>query len=357
MKSKRISPLLLAAICFLSGVSARSENLNDILNQITSDLEKKKDSGTTDSTNIQSTNESAQEDAASGTPMRPTSPKAYSGRVAFLDMNEIFTAFYKTQRAEEKLNVERAAAKKELDARVDELRQAMDEINALTAQIEKPASSAQTIQRSTMIRDQKVGAARTLDRQITEFRSSREKELQATFVAFRKSIIDDIMAVVNRKIRDAGYNLVFDKSGMSMRQTPVVLYSPSNLDFSKESIAELNNASSGGMNKNRATGTGLRFASVNLEKIINQNPQLRNLINKAVQQKDEKDGSEKELSAARTRFMTRLNSQLAPICARRGADVVFDSSGLSMGQICLLLNSNGLPDLTEDLATAMAANP
>ena len=47
--------VLLAAICLLYGVSAHSENLNEILNQISSDLDKKKESGATNSTSTQTT--------------------------------------------------------------------------------------------------------------------------------------------------------------------------------------------------------------------------------------------------------------------------------------------------------------
>jgi len=361
MRPHRIIFSLLAALFLFIGAQAHSENLNSILDQISSDLEKKKESGATNSTSIQSTKLPAQDtirdDAASDTPTRPTSPQAYSGRVVFLDMNEIFTSFYKTKRAEEQINEERAVAKKELDARLDKLKKAMDEINALNAEMEKPASSAQTRQRTARIRDQKVEAARTLDRQITEFRGSREKGLQDTFVALRKSIIDDIMVVVNRMIRDAGYDLVFDKSGMSPRQTPVVLYSPSVLDFSKVAISALNNTSSEGFGKNHATCIGLKFASVNLDKIIDKNRQLRNMISRSVQQNGKKDSSDQELSEAIKHFMEKLNPKLAAICARTGADIVFDSSGLSMGQIFFLVNSDGMADLTDDLIAAMATNP
>jgi len=49
MKGNHTSFLLLAAICHLFGVQAHSENLNEILNQISSDLETRKASGLTNS--------------------------------------------------------------------------------------------------------------------------------------------------------------------------------------------------------------------------------------------------------------------------------------------------------------------
>ena len=56
----------------------------------------------------------------------------------------------------------------------------------------------------------------------------------------RKDIVDDIMKAVNDKVKASGYDLVLDKSGMSMGQIPVVLYSRSDMDFSNEIITTLN---------------------------------------------------------------------------------------------------------------------
>jgi len=56
----------------------------------------------------------------------------------------------------------------------------------------------------------------------------------------RKDIIDDIMTLVNNKVKNAGHDLVLDKSGMSMGQVPVLIYSSPSMDFSKEIIDELN---------------------------------------------------------------------------------------------------------------------
>jgi hypothetical protein len=47
---------------------------------------------------------------------------------------------------------------------------------------------------------------------------------------------------VTARVSDAGYDLVFDKSGLSMGQIPVVIYSRDDMDFSKDIIAKLNAA-------------------------------------------------------------------------------------------------------------------
>lgn len=161
-------------------------------------------------------------------------------KVGILDMNAIFTQYHRTKDAESKLNDARATAKTELDGRLETLKKSMDEINKLNVDLEKPELSKDAKEKAAKSRDQKIAEARNLDREIAEFRGTRERQLQEQFIRMRKDIIDDIMKVVNEQIKNAGYDLVFDKSGMSMGQVPVVIYSKNDLDFSKAIIEALN---------------------------------------------------------------------------------------------------------------------
>lgn len=161
-------------------------------------------------------------------------------KVGILDMNGIFTQYHRTKDAESKLNDARATAKTELDGRLETLKKAMDEINKLNVDLEKPELSKDAKEKAAKARDQKIAEARNLDREIAEFRGTRERQLQEQFIRMRKDIIDDIMKVVNEQIKNAGYDIVLDKSGMSMGQVPVVIYSKAELDFSKAIIEALN---------------------------------------------------------------------------------------------------------------------
>jgi outer membrane protein len=161
-------------------------------------------------------------------------------KLGTVDMNQVFTAYFKTKDAEAKINDARAAAKKELDERLETLKKAMDEINKTNQEIEKPELSKDGKEKLSKQRDEKVQEARNLDREIAEFRQTRERQLQEQFMRMRKDIIDDIMKVVNEKVKAAGYDLVLDKTGVSMGQVPVVLYSRADLDFSNEIISILN---------------------------------------------------------------------------------------------------------------------
>jgi len=161
-------------------------------------------------------------------------------KIGTVDMNAVFTQYYRTKDAEAKLNEARAAAKTELDGRLESLKKSMEEITKLNADLEKPELSKDDLFKALKARDEKVNEARTLDRETTEFRGTRERQLQEQFVRMRKDIVEDIMKVVSEKVKSAAYDLVVDKSGMSMGQIPVVIYSRNDLDFSKEIVDALN---------------------------------------------------------------------------------------------------------------------
>ncbi len=163
-------------------------------------------------------------------------------KLGILDMNKIFTEYFKTKDAETKLNEQRASAKKEFDDRVETLKKSMEEINKINADVEKPELSQDAKDAKLKVREEKVAEARNLDREVNEFKTTRERQLQEQFLRMRKDIIDDIMKVVNTNVSEKGFDLVLDKSGLSAGQIPVVVYSRADLDFSKEIVEKLNAA-------------------------------------------------------------------------------------------------------------------
>ena len=161
-------------------------------------------------------------------------------KVGIVDMSNIFASYYKTKEAEAQMNTQQVAAKKDLDDRLEVLKKAMDEINTLNADAEKPELSKDAKDKLAKQRDEKIAEARNLDHAAAEFRQSKERDLQSQIMRMRKGIVEEIMVVVNDKVKTGGYDIVLDKSGVSLGQIPVVLYSRGDMDFSSEIIATLN---------------------------------------------------------------------------------------------------------------------
>ena len=161
-------------------------------------------------------------------------------KVGIVDMNKVFTSYYKTKDAEARLREASAQAKTDLDGRLESLKGDMEEINKLEADAKKPELTADKQQAAVRARDEKINEVRNLDREIGEFRQTRERQLQEQFMRMRGDIVQDIMKVVDSKVKAEGFELVFDKSGQGVSQVPVVLYSAPSMDFSDSIITQLN---------------------------------------------------------------------------------------------------------------------
>ena len=157
-----------------------------------------------------------------------------------VDRNKVFSEYYKTKDAQAKYAEAEKAANDDLNGRVEVLKKSMQEINQINAEIEKPELSKEAHDAKLKDQQAKIAAARTLDKEIADFRTAKQKGLQDQFLRMRKDIVDDIMKSVNDLVKAKAYDIVFDKSGLSAGAVPVVLYSRDDLDFSQDLITTLN---------------------------------------------------------------------------------------------------------------------
>jgi len=161
-------------------------------------------------------------------------------KVGIVDMNKVFTSYYKTKDAEARLNDARAQAKTDLDGRLETLKSNMEAINKLEADAKKPELTPDKQQAAIRTRDEKINEVRNLDREIGEFRQTRERQLQEQFMRMRGDIVQDIMKIVDTRVKSDGYDLVLDSSGLGISQVKVVLFAAPSMDFSDSIITELN---------------------------------------------------------------------------------------------------------------------
>jgi len=157
-----------------------------------------------------------------------------------VDMNKVFSEYYKTKDAQTKYAEAEKVANDDLNSRVEVLKKSMQEISQINAELEKPELGKEAHDAKLKDQQAKVAAARTLDREIADFRTAKQKSLQDQFLRMRKDIVEDIMKSVNELVKAKAYDIVFDKSGLSAGAVPVVLYSRDDLDFSQDVITALN---------------------------------------------------------------------------------------------------------------------
>ena len=163
-----------------------------------------------------------------------------TGKIGTVDMQRAFKDYNKTKDAEAKINDAKNAAKKEYDDRAEAYKKALDEINNLNKQLESPALSADKKTGLAKDRDEKIATIKGMEREISDFRQTRERQLQEQLMRMREGIVKEITDVVMEKVKTKSLEFVLDKSGMSINGVPVVLYAPENVDFTNEVIDTLN---------------------------------------------------------------------------------------------------------------------
>ena len=168
------------------------------------------------------------------------SVSAQTTKIGTVDMKKVFESYYKTKDAEARINEARNAAKKEMDDRMDVYNKGVNEVKKINEEIESPALGKEAKEAKSKARDEKVGELNTMQREINEFRQTREKQLQEQSVRMRGGIVDEINKIVEAKVKSENFDLVLDKSGPSLNGVPVVLYSRDQFEFTEEVIKALN---------------------------------------------------------------------------------------------------------------------
>lgn len=161
-------------------------------------------------------------------------------KVATVDMTKIFNSYYKTKEAESRINDARNAAKQELDDRLDTYKKNMDQINKLNEDLGKSELSKDKKDEISKKRDDIINETKNLEKEIGEFRQSREKQLQDQAMRMRNGIVEEITKLVQDKVKTENFDIVLDRSGSSLNGVPIVLFARDNMDFSDDVIVQLN---------------------------------------------------------------------------------------------------------------------
>lgn len=160
-------------------------------------------------------------------------------KIGTVDINRVFQGYAKTKEAEAKINEAQSAATKEFNQRADAYKAALDAINKINAQLDAPALTAAAKAEKAAERDRKIAEIRGMEREITEFRQTRERQLQEQMQRMKEGIVREITAVVLDLAQTRKLDLVFDKSGVNFNGFSPLLFASESDDFTADVIAAL----------------------------------------------------------------------------------------------------------------------
>jgi outer membrane protein len=163
-------------------------------------------------------------------------------KIAVVDLNKAFDAYYKTKDDSVRLNEKVATYKKEVQDSMTDFQQMQDEAKKLYDAANDPTLSQAARDDKKKAFDAKNQDLITLRNKIQEMETERSKELQEEQMRRRKEIVDEISKVVSDYSGPQGYDLVIDKSSLSaLSGAPILLYNSSKLiDITADIVTLLN---------------------------------------------------------------------------------------------------------------------
>ena len=170
----------------------------------------------------------------------PESAAKASLNIATVDMQELFKQYHRTNEAQKQINVERARIQKDNNERLARIRELEEILAKLRKQLEDPSladSKKQTLFKEWQMQQQE-GVA--LDRERREFLQRRNQALNEKMGQRMKGVLEEIRKLVEEQAKLDNYDYVFDKSGLSTSQVPLLLYTKDATDITATLLKNLN---------------------------------------------------------------------------------------------------------------------
>jgi Skp family chaperone for outer membrane proteins len=161
-------------------------------------------------------------------------------KIATVDMQELFKQYYQTNEAQDQINVERAKINQDNEDRLVRIREIEKNLEGFKKQVEDPSvneSKKQSLAKEFSLQQQE---GIQLDKERREYIQRRTSALNENMVERMKTILEDIRKLVEERSKADNYDLVYDKSGLSTSQVPVVLYGKDALDITASLLKVLN---------------------------------------------------------------------------------------------------------------------
>jgi len=157
-----------------------------------------------------------------------------------VDMVKAFTEFYKTKDASAKIKANKDKAMAEMNERYATYKSLTTEALKKGKEAQDPILTESARNSAKAQYEDKVKEVNNLTQENDEFQRRRSMQLRQEEMELQKGIYEEIVAVVKDKSKSGGYDMVFDKSGVSMNTVPVLIYFKDAVDFTDEVIVELN---------------------------------------------------------------------------------------------------------------------
>ena len=160
-------------------------------------------------------------------------------KIATVDLDKVFTAHPKTQAAEADLKKAEAGIEAELDKIKAEGLALQDEVGKLREAAKNPLLSEEARMQKRSEAEEKLTELQEFELRARRTQETKLKQMREQVLKSRQAIVDELLETVNQFAKANEYDLVLDRSGLTMNAVPLVVFSNPDLDVTERMIAYL----------------------------------------------------------------------------------------------------------------------
>ena len=160
-------------------------------------------------------------------------------RVATVDLDKVFTAHPKTQAAEAELKKAEETIQGEMEKMLAEGRAMEETVSKLIDASRNPMLNEEARLRKRDEAENKKTELQEFQVRVRRTQETKLKQMREQLMKTRQGIVDELTAAVADFAKAEGYDLVLDRSGMTMNAVPMLIYSNPELDVTDRLIERL----------------------------------------------------------------------------------------------------------------------
>jgi Skp family chaperone for outer membrane proteins len=163
-----------------------------------------------------------------------------ANEIVFVDLQEVFKRFYKTQLAQDQIRQQASDITMERDTMAAEIKNMKDEVELLRIDSRDKTLSEEVRDAKRSLLEEKLVKLQKRDQEMLDYEKLRNQQLEQQNTRMSRQLFDEIHAAVNKYAIQKGYAAVIDRSAQSRAGTQVILYTSGKNDITAEIILLLN---------------------------------------------------------------------------------------------------------------------
>ena len=163
-------------------------------------------------------------------------------KIGVIDMSKVFQEFHKTKSAAEKYKGNYEKAAQEMNERQNVYKSLAAEAQKMQKLAQDPIITPEQRAKYGAELGEKVKEIRSMEMEMQEFAERRQQQLKQEDMQIRKGLYEEILVVVRDRSKADGFDIVFDKTGVSLSTVPIILHvrDGAATDLTDQLIVELN---------------------------------------------------------------------------------------------------------------------